>query len=397
MTSKSPDMQYRSITTDRELAEYCGVLAQADSIAFDTEFVSEHTLRPVLCLVQVAANGQLGMIDAVAIDDMTPFWETIATEEHETIVHAGRSEMEFCLRATDRWPAKLFDVQLAAGLAGGEYPAGYTNLLAELLGQESRKHETRTDWRRRPLSTRQIEYAMDDARYLPALRDTLYAKLEQLGRLAWLDEEMAAWREEVEYARSKERWRRLSGISGLGARGLAIARELFFWREEQAERRDCPLRRVVRDDLIVELARRRTADEKRILAIRGLNRRDLQSRVSEIAARIRRALELPDDECPSVPRRERTPKLSVLGQFLFSALGSVCRKAQLSPNLVGTPNDIRDLIVYRTTGSKKKPIPKLARGWRAEFVGQLFDDLLAGKKSIRIEDPKSEYPLAFED
>ncbi len=389
-------MQHRSITTDRQLAEYCRQLAQADSIALDTEFVSEHTFRPVLCLVQVAASGEIAVIDAMAVEDVTPFWEAVTAEGHETVVHAGRSEMEFCLEATGRWPERPFDVQLAAGLAGGEYPAGYNNLLAQLLGEKPRKHETRTDWRRRPLSKRQIEYAIDDARYLPALRDTLHAKLEQLGRLAWLDEEMAAWREEVECACSKDRWRRIPGISGLDRQSLAIVRELFYWREGEAERRNRPVRRVLRDDLIVELARRKTADQKRILAIRGLGRRDLRSRMPEIAARIRHTLDLPDDDRPAIIHRERTPRISVLGQFLFSALGSVCRRSQLAPNLVGTPNDIRDLIVYRTGGSKRERVPRLAQGWRAEFIGHLFDDLLAGKKSIRIEDPKSEHPLIFE-
>ena len=117
-----------------------------------------------------------------------------------------------------------------------------------------------------------------------------------------------------------------------------------------------------------------------------------------MAAAIQRGLDLPEAECPPRAPREQAPELSVLGQFLFAALGSICREAQLAPNLVGTPNDIREWIAYRTGRGRGKPgtVPQLARGWRAEFVGRLFDDLLAGKLSIRVAEPKSDHPLAFE-
>ena len=212
-------MAHLDITTDAQLRDYCLQLADAKTIGFDTEFVSEHTYRPQLCLVQVAADSvaadsRMAMIDALAIEDMTPFWEVIARPGHETIVHAGRGEMEFCLHSVGRLPSDLVDVQLAAGLAGIEYPAGYTSLISKLLGAKPSKHETRTDWRRRPLSQRQIEYAMDDVVHLKPLRDQLVGRLESLGRLHWLREEMDAWQEGLRRAFSHERWRRVLGQLG---------------------------------------------------------------------------------------------------------------------------------------------------------------------------------------
>ena len=200
-------MQYHDITTAEQLRHYCRKLAHAKSIAFDTEFVSEHTYRPVLCLIQVAADGDLAVIDPLTVGDVTPFWEAIAAPGHETIVHAGRGEVEFCLLAIGRPPAQLFDVQLAAGLAGAEYPAGLGTLIAKFLGRSSSKHETRTDWQCRPLSKRQIEYALDDASCLQPLRDTIRATLSNWGRLAWIEEDMAAWLENLERSISHERWR----------------------------------------------------------------------------------------------------------------------------------------------------------------------------------------------
>lgn len=360
--------------------------------------MSEYTYRPVLCLVQVAAGGEVAVIDALSISDLTPFWEVLAEPGHETVVHAGRDEVEFCILATARPPAGLFDVQIAAGLVGLEYPAGYGTLVSRLLGEPVQQHETRTDWRRRPLTRRQIQYALEDARYLPPLRNVLRERLQQLGRPSWLEEEMATWREGIQRAISQDRWRRVSGNSGLDARALAIVREIWRWREGEAQRRDRPVRRVLRDDLIIELARRGMADIKRIRAIRGLDRGDLRRCLGQIAACIQRALDLPEDQFPKTGHRERAPRRSVLGQFLFSALGSICRQSRLAANLVGGPNDIRDLIAYRLAkdSRREQEPPRLARGWRAEFVGRLFDDLLAGKVAIRIADPAADHPLVFE-
>jgi len=389
-------VSYLNITSDEQLRQFCAGLAGCAWIGFDTEFVSEHSYRPHLCLVQVITEGQMALIDAIELADLQPFWEAIAAPGHEAIVHAGRGEVEFCLRAVGKPPAGLFDVQLAAGLIGIEYPAGFRTLIYKLLGETARKEETRTDWRRRPLSERQIEYALDDVRHLPRLAEKLKAKLTRLGRSTWLEEEMRSWLDEVDRAFRQERWRRVSGNSGLDRRTLALVRELWRWREAEAQRRNCPVRRVLRDDLIIELAKRQTADVKRIQAVRGLERGDLSRQIPKMAACIQRALKLPDDECPPLAHREPSPQLSVLGQFLFSALGSLCRQAQLAPSLVGTPNDIRDLIGYRTAHGASETPPLLARGWRAGIVGQLFEDLLAGRKSVRIADATSDSPLVFE-
>jgi ribonuclease D len=386
---------YQHITTAEQFAKFVDGLADAETIAFDTEFVSEHTYRSDLCLIQVAVGSDLAVIDPLAVGDVTAFWQAIAAGSHETIVHAGREELVFCLAATGRRPSRLFDIQIAAGLVGYEYPAGYGALMAKLLGERAQKGETRTDWRRRPLSRQQLEYALDDVRYLQAMRDRLHEKLAALGRVEWMQTEMDAWQDEVEAARTAERWRRVSGTNGLSSRSLAIVRELWRWRDAEAARRDSPVKRVLRDDLIVELAKRRSADPKQIRALRGLERGDLQRLIPKIAEHIATALELPDAECPHGERRETPNQLNLLGQFLSAALTSICRSAQIAPSIVGTASDVRDLIGFRLGFGGDEP-PLLARGWRAQVVGRLIDDLLSGEKSIRIADPNSDHPLVFE-
>jgi ribonuclease D len=389
-------MSYNHVTTPDQLTALCDELAQAPIIAFDTEFVSEHTYRSQLCLVQVCTPAGLAVIDPLTAGTLHRFWEILAQPNHQTIVHAGREELAFALQAVDRCPANLFDVQIAAGLVADEFPSGYGSLLSRLLGVNTQKGETRTDWRRRPLSPQQLEYALDDVRYLIPLRDKLQERLEKTNRTAWLQAEMQAFEQEIISSRTRERWRRISGISGLSQRSLAVARELWRWRESEAQRRDSPPRFVLRDDLIVELARRRTADLRQIRAVRGLERGELQRSLPKIAEHIQLALDIPQQDLPQSERREVPQQITVLGQFLSTALTSLCRSKELAPALVGTASDVRDLVAFRL-GFVNGQAPALACGWRAEVVGTLIDDLLAGKLSIRITDPLSDHPLAFEN
>jgi ribonuclease D len=389
---------YEHITTDEQLEQFCREIAAAPVVGFDTEFISEKTYRPELCLIQVNAAGRLAIIDPLAVRNLTPFWEAIAAPGHQTIVHAGREELIFCLGAIGRRPANLFDLQIAAGLAGYEFPAGYGTLLVKILGQAAQKGETRTDWAARPLSPRQLEYALDDVVYLLPIGEKLTARLARLGRLPWLATEMESWQAEIEAYRTAKPWWRVSGIAGLPRRSLAIVRELWLWRDEVARRRNLPTRHVLRDDLIVELARRKLADPKQMKAIRGMERGDLQRAAPELSQAIHRALELPEDQCPEPLRRDDFQQLTLLGQFLSSALASLCRGANLATGLVGSASDVRELIAYRLglNGAHQREPPLLARGWRAEIVGSVIEDLLAGRLSIRITEPLSDHPLVIE-
>lgn len=388
----------RIIATQRELDALCRRLATADPIAFDTEFVSEHTFRPQLCLVQLGFDDELVAVDTLAVERLSPLWDALAHDGHETIVHAGRQELLFCYEAVGKPPARLFDVQLAAGMVGLEYPAGYGSLTARLLDVTPHKGETRTDWRRRPLSPRQVHYALEDVRHLRPLRDALRRRMVELDRAAWYETEMRAWEEDVIASLTRDRWRRVSGSSGLSSRSLAIVRELWQWREEEAQRRNCPVRHVLRDDLIVEMARRRSADPQQIAAIRGMERADFRRSIPVWSQLIERALSLPEDQLPRQVRGDAWPQLNMLGQFLNAALSSICRGAHIAPSLVGTVDDVRELVAYRLgkwRGGEGK-LPLLAQGWRADLVGHLLEDLLAGRAAIRIHDPESDHPLVFE-
>jgi ribonuclease D len=388
-------VKYEYLSTDRAVCEFCQQIAGAPLIAFDTEFVSEDRYFPELCLVQVAAQGQLAVIDPLTVADLTPFWQLVASAGHTSIVHAGREEFRFCRRAVSARPADLFDTQIASGLVGLDYPAAYGTLLQKLLGESLGKGETRTNWRHRPLSKRQLDYAVQDVVYLAALYHDLTGRLEHLSRRHWLVEELATWQERLEREETTERWRRVSGISGLSRRQLAILYELWRWRDNQARSRDIPSRRVLRDDLMLELSRRASAEEHQIRAVRGMDWRKLQRSIPEIAACIERGLNVPEQHLPSSGPKTPRPQYALLGQFLATAVGSMARAADVAPGLVGSVQDVRDLIAYHL-GYGDQDVPVLAQGWRSEVVGQVVNRLLDGELAIRITDPNSSQPLSFE-
>ncbi len=389
-------LDYDHINSDDHLAEFCAGIAAAPIVAFDTEFVSEDTYQPELCLVQVAAGGRLAVIDPYEVSDLSPFWNLLAEQGRETLVHAGREEFRFCRRAINKRPSKWFDVQLAAGLVGLEFPASYGTLVNKLLGKSLDKGETRTDWRRRPLSDRQLEYALQDVADLEAIRTQLCKRLEKLNRFSWLEFELAIWQDDLEAFETSERWRRVSGLSGMSPKALAIVREVWHWRDAEAERRNWPPRRILRDDLIIELAKRQTSDVKRIRQVRGMERGDIQRHLPAFVDAIERALTMPDHELPRPEPRTTRPQFNLLSQFLSAALGSICRSAGVATSLVGTAQDVRDLIAYRLDMHKDGEPPALAKGWRADVVGHVIEDLLAGRLSIAITEPTADEPLSFE-
>ena len=388
-------MKYDHVTTASQMEQLCDQLSSAKVIGFDTEFVSEFTYRPNLCLIQVEFDGELAVIDSHAVESL-PFWEVLVEGDHETIVHAGREEFRFCYAATERIPKKWFDVQLAAGMVGFEYPISYGKLISRLFRKTLPKGETRTDWRRRPLTDAQMEYALHDVVDLPGVKKKLGNKLEKLGRLAWLEDEHKAWHQAVIDSDTREKWRKISGTSGLNPKVLCIVRELWRWRESEAQRRDSPPKRVLRDDLIVELAKRGKADVASVKAIRGIQRRDLTDHYVDIATAIGVGIDAKPEPRSKNHRRDYPAQINVLGQFLGTALTSICRGQSIAHNLVGTVQDVRDLIAHHLKLKGADDSPSLANGWRAEIVGQKIEQLLNGDLSLRIVDPHSDAPLAFE-
>ncbi|MCG8448050.1 MAG: HRDC domain-containing protein [Pirellulales bacterium] len=388
-----------TITESTELVQLCRRLEGVDLIGIDTEFVSEDTFYPELCLIQVATHNECTVIDAMAIQDIKPFWQLLVQGDHVTILHAGREELNFIQRAVKAVPKRLFDVQIAAGFCSNEYPSAYGSVVSKFLGHKPAKGEQRTDWRKRPLTSAQINYALEDVRYLLPLYKKLSDMLTERERLDWFEEEIAKWQGEVINALDRKDWRRVSGIGKLGPRNLAIVRELWNWRYEEARRRNQPQKRLLRDDLIVELAKRKVDNPEQIMAIRGMERSSVKRKADALAECVRRGLAAPVEHMPKSNRKNTPSQLNLLGQFLAPALGTICHRAEIAASMVGTASDVRELVAYHMGYAEDRNgmLPELAEGWRAELVGNLIYDLLDGKKSIRIANAKHTDPLTFEN
>ena len=388
-------MQYQSINTADELKQFCDEIADCPVIGFDTEFVSEDSYRPQLCLIQVAAGDSLAIIDPVHVEQTEPFWELLTAPGKTIIAHAAREESRFCFRFTGKPIAGLFDTQLAAGFVGMEYPASLGTLVQRLVNKTLPKGETRTNWSRRPLTSDQITYALHDVTDLLEMYGKLNLMVEKLGREDWLEEESAVFQQKVIDAETRENWRRVSGSSGLNPRQLEAVRQLWLWRENRAKETDRLPRRILRDDLIVELARRGLTDQRKIKSIRGMERRGFNDHYDDIAAAIQTALDTPDEDLPRRPRGSRRVVSPMLSQFLSTSIACISRQQKLAPPIVGNADDVRELLGYELDRRKDDAVPSLLKGWRGEIVGKTFRRLLAGELAIRVADVKETQPLEF--
>ncbi len=391
-------VKYKLITQSSDLEAVAEQMRGAALIAFDTEFVSEDCYQPELCLIQVWIDGEIFLLDPLLLGDTTPFWRQLADGSHITLAHAAREEFRFCQRYTaGRGPANLVDTQVAAALVALEYPAAYSTLVSRFAGRTISKGETRTNWRKRPLADSQLEYAASDVLYLPQIYSAIMNLLEKRRRGHWLEEEMQAMSVRYQDTVDEERWRRVSGISSLQPRELAIIRNLYQWRHETAQARNHPLRRVIRDDLMIEIARLKSDLPLKVRSIRGMNFSRHSNDLNDIAEQVGRALKLPEDQLPKKVRSEANySKLSQVIQFSQTALGIVCRRENVAPALVGTTQDLRELVAWSMGEFSGDQPPLLDRGWRKEVVGSVITDLLAGKVAIKITNPKSEFPLEFD-
>lgn len=391
------DPTFQHISSNSHLQEFCDHCANSKFIGFDTEFVSENRYRPELCLLQVATESELAIIDTLSIDDLGPFWEVLTSGDHVTIAHAAREELLFCYRAIGKKPKHLMDVQLAAGFVGYDYPASYGNLVSQLLGEFVSKGETRTDWKRRPLTDRQIQYALGDVDHLAQLCDFLTKSLRKLGRYEWYIEEVENWMDYLIESETSPQWKKISGASRLNRRGLGILQELWEVRDRNAKRQNRSAKRVIPDDLMVELAKRASAKVSNIRSIRGFDSRVNRKLIDQISAAIQTGLDKQDAELPAKLERGKNLNLGLVGQFLSTILGVVCRTKQIAPTLVGTTQDIRNFAAWRMGQVPKKQIPSLATGWRAEVIGEAIDNAIEGRLAIRISNPKSDHPLSIEE
>jgi ribonuclease D len=393
-----PERAEPLIDSRTEMLDLIAHAREQGGFAFDTEFVSEDTFEPVLCLVQVATPERLAVIDPFKVGDMIPFWDLVNDPEVEVVTHAAGEDLRIGKIQSGSLPVQVFDVQVAAGLVGYGYPSSLGNLVSQILGVSLAGGETRTDWRRRPLSDAQLRYALDDVRYLLPMADRLAAQIDALGRESWADQEYRDLIRRIDSRDDEDRWRRLPGLQSLSRRGLEVARRLVDWRREVARRTDRPIRQVLRDDLLVAIAKRQPTSKRDLEALRDYNRPHLLRASQEILAVIADAQTvLPEDLPEPFERYDEGPGLAMVINLLSATLTRCAAQARVAPSLVGAQSDLKELVRWYLDGAPEGQRPELARGWRGEVCGQALVDVLAGRRSLRIVDPLAAVPVALDD
>jgi ribonuclease D len=362
------------------LAELVSLLRGADVIAIDTEFMRERTYYARLCLIQVATDAVTAIVDPLAVRDLEPLFGVFRDRSIVKVFHAGSQDLEILYRLMGSVPTPVFDTQTAATLLGLPTQVSYQQLVQSLVGVALGKGHTYTDWSVRPLSSEQVDYALDDVRYLPAAHRVMRERLEAGGRLAWLEQDFERMADAATYdVIPEEQFRRVKRASALDRRSLAILRELAAWREHEAQRRDLPKRWVVSDEALLEIARRAPADGAALLIVRGLNEQVARRNADEIIRAICRGQAVPDDELPKIAKRKRVEgDASDVADLLSALLRLRAREHGVAPTLIAT----RDELERFAAGERDENT--LASGWRHTLVGAELALLLEGALSLRV-------------
>jgi len=373
------------IATPDALADVAARARSSEAIGLDTEFLRERTYRAEFCLLQLTTPAGPVCIDPLALPDLGPLVAMLAAGAPSAagvapapasalsptplkVLHAARQDLEVLFPLVGP-VGPVFDTQVAAALAGHPAQIGYAELVRRILGQELPKTHTRTDWSRRPLSPEQIEYALDDVRFLLPLRDSLLERLERLGRRAWLDEELRTLTDLTGAQPDPERaWLRLKGLQGLDPGRTALARALAAWRERRAIAKNRPRGWILDDVALREIVNRVPRSRAALAAIPEMQEGIVRHSGDELLAMVEMAA-IPDP-APPLPRRERPdPAFTALVRRLAEAVQQVAGELGIAAEILATRRDLELL-------ARGQPVPALESGWRRETIGERLRTLV---------------------
>lgn len=374
------------VTDTATLEALCARWASADFIAVDTEFMRESTYYPDLCLVQVACSQEAAAIDPKSPDlDLAPLLKLLVEEPVLKVFHAGGQDLEIIYNLTGKTPQPLFDTQIAAMALGLGEQIGYTNLVAAYTNIQVDKGARFTDWARRPLNDRQIDYAIGDVTHLARIFPKMVDKLRRTGRGEWLDEEMARASDPATYANDPDRaWQRLR-LPSRKADVLGRLKVLARWRELEAQDKDVPRGRIVKDETLADLASSPPRHQADLAKVRGLS---AAWGGNAIGARLMAALEeaqpLGDDELPA--REPQRPGLSSEGALIADLLKLLlkirAKEAGVAPRLIVRADDLELLAAGHRNGLD------MLKGWRHDIFGADALALVEGRLGFAVSDGK---------
>ena len=378
-----PDMTL--ITTTKALKELCAELAKHPYMTIDTEFLREKTYYPKLCLIQVAApEGDPYAIDPLAEGiDLAPLFDLMQNKKVVKVFHAARQDLEIFYNLTGQIPHPLFDTQVAAMVCGFGDSVGYLNMVRQICNVQLDKGAQFTDWSRRPLSNKQLVYALDDVTYLRECYLYLFEQLKKKNRGNWVDEEMGVLEEPKTYANDpQESWQRIKLKTNKG-RVLAVLREVTAWREREAQERDVPRSRIMRDETLADIAVHMPRDEKELAKARNMQADTARGKFGKaLLEAVARGRAIPEKDCPQPEKKlrlpsEQTPVLEMLKMLLRIRAAENDVAARL---IAGT----EDLELLALQG-EKADVPAI-KGWRREVFGNSALEMIKGQIGLSLKD-----------
>ncbi len=367
------------ITSSDELASFCQSVSGNSYVTVDTEFVRERTYYPKLCLVQVAAGDNAAAIDALAPGiDLGPLFDLMLNRDILKVLHSPGQDLSVFHTVMNDVPQPIFDTQIAAMVCGfGEQPA-YASLVNELLGEQVDKASQMTDWARRPLTDRQIKYALSDVTHLIKVYEILRERLEASGRTRWVDQEISVLLEPSNYMpEPDEQWRKVR-IRRPTRKSLAVLREVARWRERVAQERDRPRAWIIKDDSLAEIAATQPSTIEQLERVRGVTPRFAEGRDGRaILKAIDRALESPESQWPEVPKRNGRPDVSDTLVALLQALLKIrADENDVATGLVANRRELEQIAIDDDADVRA------LKGWRRDVFGDDALRLKHGKLAI---------------
>ena len=383
------------ITKSEDLVPLVERLSKQPFVAVDTEFMRENTYWPDLCLIQIASPEEAAAIDPKADIDLGPLLRLLV-DNHDVlkVFHAGGQDLEIIYNLTGKTPSPLFDTQIAAMALGHGEQVGYSNLIESMLGHSIDKGARFTDWSRRPLDKRQIDYAIADVTHLATVFPKLLNRLKKTGRGGWLDEEMERLANPSGFAfEPEDAWKRLK-LPSRNPAVLGRLKALAGWRETEARTKNIPRGRIVKDDTLGELAAHPPKTQDDLGRVRGLS---AGWRTNDIGARLMAAVEaskpLEPDEMPDrEPRRPGLTKDAVLVSDLLKLLLKIrSKEAGVAPRLIARSDDLEALAA----GVRRDL--NILQGWRFDEFGRDALDLVEGRLAFAIENGKLKMSRVVEE
>lgn len=373
------------VTTEDELAVLCEKLKSCEVLALDTEFVRERTYFHRLGLIQVAGDDICAVVDPILISDIGPFLEIITNPKVVKIFHAARQDLEILVRLSGQVITPVFDTQVAAALVGWGAQISFARIVQKVTGKKINKTETYTDWCRRPLRQSQIDYALDDARFLLPVYERLGQVLKKMNRQDWIQAEFAKLEKPQVYdlPDPRRQFLKIKNVRNLKRKNLAVMVELAAWREEEAIRRDSLPKSVVRDEPLLEIARSLPEKPDDLANIRGFHRKEVSKSGTAILDAVKKGLAMPEDQVPELPEFDGYSTGKGVEELLAAFIQIRSEELKIEPSVLAHRKRIHDFV---KCFEQKENLDEhfLMQGWRKEYVGDLLKSILNGSKALTI-------------